>query len=231
MKNVLSVTPDQELDARQRESLSFVVKEDVVDKKMLDIGCGFGWNELAFLRRKVGQIIGIEITEGDLETARKNIRHKNVQFYVGSAIELPFSKTTFDTVVSWEVLEHIPKNTEMKMFSEVNRVLKPGGVFYLSTPFDSWLSKILDPAWWLIGHRHYSREQLAAYAAKQGFELLEVRQKGRLWTLLNMDNMYLAKWLFRRQPFFQNFFTRKQEAEYRQAGGYATIFAKFRKVG
>ena len=74
-------------------------------------------------------------------------------------------------MTSWEVLEHIPKDTEKKMFNEVNRVLKPGGIFYISTPYNNVISNIFDPAWWLIGHRHYSLEKVKKYAQDAGFEI------------------------------------------------------------
>lgn len=230
MKNVLDQKPDAKLAGRLLASVNFVQDKDIEGKKVLDVGCGYGWCELNFLKRGVKKIYGIEVTESDLKTARNNISDGRAVFEVGTAIELPFADNYFDTVVCWEVIEHIQKNTEKKMFAEVGRVLKPGGTFYLSTPYDSFLSKTLDPAWWLIGHRHYSRKQLADYAAQQGFEITELQLKGRLWTLLNMDNMYIAKWIFRRKPFFQNFFDRKQGFEYRQGQGFATIFAKFRKL-
>lgn len=79
-------------------------------------------------------------------------------------MELPFENESFDTVVCWEVIEHLPENSEHALFVEVNRVLKVGGAFSLSTPHDSLVSKLLDPAWWLMSHRHYSKGSLLGYA-------------------------------------------------------------------
>lgn len=230
MKNILNTTAVQSFNARQCESLVFVAQEDVANKNILDIGCGFGWSMLAFLDRGAAKTVGIEITEADLEAARKSISHKNASFVSGSAIKLSFDSEEFNTIVSWEVIEHIPKATETIMFKEAYRVLKPGWVFYLSTPFDASLSKIFDPAWWLIGHRHYSKERLAGCAQAQGFDIVETRIRGRMWTLLHMDNMYVAKWLFRREPFLHDFFSSKEKEEYKKQR-YANIFMKFHKSG
>lgn len=169
MKNILDEKPNENLTGRLLASVQFVSDEDVKDKNALNVGCGFGWCELNFLSRGVKQMAGIEISEEDLKTARENVVNERVKFCLGSAIQIPFPDKSFDTVVSWEVIEHIPKNTENRMFTEVARVLRSGGVFYLSTPHASFFSNILDPAWWLIGHRHYSREQLALYAKQNGY--------------------------------------------------------------
>lgn len=68
--------------------------------------------ELNFLKRGVKKITGIEISENDLTTIKQNIKDERIVLKVGNATSLPFSNEVFDTVVSWEVLEHIPKNTE-----------------------------------------------------------------------------------------------------------------------
>lgn len=229
MKNVLNEKPTTDLSARLHHSLSFVDDNDIKNKTVLDIGCGFGWCELNFLDRGVKQITGIEISPADLVTAKASIRDPRVKFVVGSATNLPFPDKSFDTVVSWEVIEHIPDRKEEIMVQEVGRVLRPGGSFYLSTPHRSFWSNVLDPAWWLTGHRHYSKKQLTRYGRGSGFAVTDMKVRGGFWTELGIPNMYLAKWLFRRGLFFAGFFTKKEWQEYDRVGGTANIFAKFVK--
>ncbi len=57
-----------------------------------------------------------------------------MSFLVAGAGDLPFPDGSFDTVVMWEVLEHIPPGTEPQAFAEIARVLRPGGRLHLSTP-------------------------------------------------------------------------------------------------
>jgi len=52
---------------------------------------------------------------------------------VMDACDLKFSDGTFDAVLMFEVLEHVP--TPHLAAAEIHRVLKPGGYLYLSTPF------------------------------------------------------------------------------------------------
>ena len=142
MKNILLEKPSTDLHGRLKFSVAFVDDQAVKGKKILDIGCGYGWCELNFLNRGAKAIVASEVTEGDLETIKSNIKNSRVKFQVADATKLPFANSSFDTVVCWEVLEHIPPKTEETMFREVSRVLKPGGRFYLSTPFASWPSLI-----------------------------------------------------------------------------------------
>ena len=228
MKNILGEKPIRELKGRLLTSVEFVADADIKEKTVLNIGCGYGWCELNFLDRDVKEITGIEITEEGLETARKNIVSDRTNFQVASAINLPFEDASFDTVVCWEVIEHIPIHTETLMFTEVNRVLKNGGTFYLSTPFNSFFSNILDPAWWLIGHRHYSKQQLIQYGLKHGFEVSDLNVRGGSWVLLSILNMYFSKWILRRKSLFGDFFLKKEDAEYQKAG-FVNIFVKYRK--
>jgi ubiquinone/menaquinone biosynthesis C-methylase UbiE len=231
MKNIIEEKPTDEIHGRTLYNTLFVDDADIKEKKILDIGCGFGWMELSLLNRGAAKVTGIENTEKSLETARKYIEDERIDFQVGSAIDLPFEEDSFNTIIAWEVIEHIPKNTEGQMFSEANRVLKSGGTFYLSTPHSSFFSNIFDPAWWLIGHRHYGQGRLVKIGKENGFavELLEIR--GGWWEILSMLNLYIAKWIFRRRPFFKSFFNKKQDKEYEKSRGFAEIFIKFRKNG
>jgi SAM-dependent methyltransferase len=228
MKNILNEKPSAKLIGRLKFSVDFVKERDLKNKKVLNIGCGFGWFELNAVDRGVQQMVSIEISAEDLKTAKENIINKKVIFKIGSAIKLPFENNYFDTVVAWEVIEHIPKNTEDKMFKEVKRVLRKKGAFYLSTPYDSFLSKYFDPAWWLIGHRHYSKEQLIKLGERNDFKVLETVINGGFWSLIELLNMYIAKWIFRRGPFFERNMNKKVDYEYKlENRGFMGIFVKY----
>ena len=229
MKNILNEKPKTEVHGRCLYDTQFVDDRDIKNKQILDIGCGYGWFELNILKRNCKSITGIEITEKDLKTAKENIKNKKAFFKVGSGINLPFKNNSFDTVVSWEVIEHIPKNTEDKMFREIFRVLRPNGAFYLSTPNKSFISNIFDPAWWLIGHRHYSKKNLVKLAEKNGFLPEEIIIKGGKWEIIGILDLYIAKWIFRREPFFYNFIKKKQDREYLRKNGFVSLFMKVRK--
>jgi len=92
----------------------FNLKELAKNKKVIDIGCGFGFNK-TIVESVGGEWIGVEPFEGGAHTV------------IGDAQNLPFENNTFDVAIMDAVLEHVPEVE--KAFNEVSRVLKPGGVF------------------------------------------------------------------------------------------------------
>jgi len=229
MKNILKDRPKKRLYGRTLFTTKFVEDADIKRRTCLDIGCGWGWFELNALKRNVRKIVGVDILENNVAVASENIPDKRAEFKVGSATKLPFKDAQFNTVVSWEVTEHIPKNQESIMFKEISRVLADDGVFYMSTPNNSFWCNVLDPAWWLIGHRHYSKKNLLKFAKKNKLVAEKLIFNGGWWELIGMNNLYVAKWIFRRKPFFENFFNRKQTEEFEKEKGFTNIFVKFRR--
>jgi SAM-dependent methyltransferase len=225
MRNILAEAPATELHGVHLRASRFVA-DYIAGRDVLDIGCGYGWFELFALSRGVRSITGIEVSAADLETAKGHIDSPAVRFEVASAISLPFAEGSFDTVVCWEVLEHLPPRTEQKAFAEIRRVLRPDGTLYLSTPHASISAQVLDPAWWLIGHRHYSLPTLRRFAESAGLtvEVLEVR--GGRWLTASILDMYIAKWIFRRPPFLANYVNRKVDHEMAASTGWADCFMK-----
>jgi ubiquinone/menaquinone biosynthesis C-methylase UbiE len=203
MKNTLNTSTNRDYEARKVGFDILVNVEDLKGKKILDIGCGFGAFLMYALEKGAKEVSGVEVSEQDLKTAKNSLKSKNVILKEGSAINLPFPDNYFDTVVSFEVLEHIPKNTELKMFSEINRVLKKGGILYLSTPYASFISKYSDPAFYLIGHRHYSKKQLEIFTSKNNLQILKLRTIGTIWEFLNLYSLYFSKWVLRREKIFE----------------------------
>ena len=87
--------------------------------RTLDVGCG-ARPYAAFFADYTG-----------LELARE--RYEGTPAEVcGSALALPFAAASFDTVLSSQVLEHVPE--PWLMMEEMGRVLKPGGFLLLSAP-------------------------------------------------------------------------------------------------
>src|SRR6266567_592385 len=99
--------------------------------------------------------------------------------------------------------EHIPPGSEPRMFAEVNRVLRPDGCFYLSTPNDALRSILGDPTYWMIRHRHYRLSYFEALAREHGFKVARHAVKGGLIEIADMWNLYVSKWIFRRDRFFK----------------------------
>ena len=98
---------------------------------VLDVACGEGYGS-AYLSQVAESVIGVDIDAASVEHAKANYGRSNIDFRVGSALELPVPSASVDLVVSFETIEHFyDHDTFLK---EVKRVLKPGGLFMVSTP-------------------------------------------------------------------------------------------------
>jgi ubiquinone/menaquinone biosynthesis C-methylase UbiE len=227
MKNFLNEIPELNLHGGQAYAVNNLIKPyDLVGKELLDIGCGFGWFEEHVRKKGIKKITAMEYTDVDLETIRKFISDPLVEFSVGSAIKLPFPDESFDTVVSWEVIEHIPRYNEAQMLKEMKRVLRPGGRIYLSTPYSSLLTNLLDPAFFLTGHRHYKPSDIEKFARESALTIESMTVKGGILDSIFVINLYISKWVFRRGPFFQAFFNRSADSRYLRSHGSFQLFAE-----
>jgi len=77
---------------------------------------------------------------------------------VGDARNLPFRSEVFGLIYFTDVIEHNPKEDEVRVLNEIHRVLKSCGLLIFSTPNHRKLFTFLDPAYYLINHRHYTTE-------------------------------------------------------------------------
>lgn len=109
------------------------VTEIVKGKKVLDVACGVGYGT-QLLAKTAKEVDGADISEEAINYAKEHYQAKNVTFTVSDATALPYKTGEFDVVVSFETIEHI--TNQVAFVKEVRRVLKPGGVFVVSTPND-----------------------------------------------------------------------------------------------
>ncbi len=102
---------------------------------VLDLGSGAG-NDCFVARTLVGEtgkVTGLDFSEEMLEKAKQNLEKTgftNIEFIQGDIEEMPLLDSTFDVVISNCVLNLVPD--KQKAFSEIYRVLKPGGHFCIS---------------------------------------------------------------------------------------------------
>lgn len=109
----------------------FLIK-NAQGKSILDIGCGDGYGD-AYLTKVASKVIGIDYEEEVISKARNKYKMPNLSFMSMDATKLKFEASAFDLVCSFQVIEHIPEDMLVTYLSEIKRVLKEGGEFYLST--------------------------------------------------------------------------------------------------
>lgn len=102
---------------------------------VLDLGSGAG-NDCFVARELIGEsgkVIGVDMTDVMIRKARENadkLNFNNVEFRKGDIEDLPVSDDSVDVVISNCVLNLVPDKT--RAFSEMHRVLRPGGHFSVS---------------------------------------------------------------------------------------------------
>lgn len=106
------------------------------DSKVLDLGSGTGYGSKV-LTQKNCSVLGIDINSEAISFAKKRYSDKNINFQKGDITKLRF-KNRFDAVVSFEVIEHLAN--PLKYLDGINKALKTGGTFILSTPNASVIS-------------------------------------------------------------------------------------------
>jgi SAM-dependent methyltransferase len=132
------------------------------DAEILEIGCGDGINSILLGLHGVKRAVGIDI---ELRLRKQDEKGESVRRLAGrimnrvagkqypdpgledfpaelltmDATRMDFSDESFDIVFSRSVLEHVLSIDEL--YSEVNRVLRPGGIIYQE----------IDPFYWLRG--------------------------------------------------------------------------------
>ncbi|MFN8006076.1 MAG: class I SAM-dependent methyltransferase [Terriglobia bacterium] len=99
-------------------------------RKVLELGCGAGYDALAFCRNQA-DYTGIDLTPENIQRTRTHLEyfgyHPDIQ--EGDAEHLSFASSSFDVVYSNGVLHHTPHIE--KSFAEAYRVLTPGGRFWV----------------------------------------------------------------------------------------------------
>jgi ubiquinone/menaquinone biosynthesis C-methylase UbiE len=107
---------------------------------VLDLGCGEGRHVISAYVAADVHSVGVDLSLADLVKTREKFADfeepdntgKSFNLSSASALALPFADNSFDKVICSEVLEHIPDYRAA--LREIERVLKPGGLFCASVP-------------------------------------------------------------------------------------------------
>ena len=109
-----------------------LVKKELKDARVLDLGCGFGRMNLFF---KIKEYYGIDTTPRMIHNAIiLNQNKTNAQFRLCDGKTLEFPDSFFDIVIASQVLLHLKIKTIEAYAKEILRVLKPNGYFLANLP-------------------------------------------------------------------------------------------------
>lgn len=133
------------------------------NKRVLDYGCGSGYGS-ARMSQVAHSVVGVDVAPDAIAYATGKFSSPNLSFQViDPAQPLPFGDACFDTVLSFQVFEHVADT--QAYLSEIKRVLAPGGVLLLATPDRS--TRLLP------GQRPWNRWHLHEYAGNELDQVLK----------------------------------------------------------
>jgi SAM-dependent methyltransferase len=138
--------------------------------RWLDLGCGPGGNLALSASFGPGLTVGVDVSPIALSIARrKKPGARLARADLNNA--LPFSDGSFDVVTVFNVLYHDWVKDEGAVISEIARVLRPGGVFLVTEPAFSVLTREMDAA--AMGHRRYRIADFAVLIERAGLRVAQ----------------------------------------------------------
>ena len=110
----------------QRSLLAYHRAAELVKGDILEVGTGVGYG-VEIIAPKATRYITV-----DKQLPETPLQFGNVEYYEMEVPSIGFENSAFDSVVSFQVIEHI--EDDINFVREVSRVLRPGGEFIVSTP-------------------------------------------------------------------------------------------------
>jgi len=99
--------------------------------RVLDLGCGAGYGT-AELAGRARSAIGIDLAPAAVSHSKSAYPLPNISFVPASVTAVPFRAGSFDLITAFEVIEHL--DDWRALLSEGRRLLRPNGIFLVSTP-------------------------------------------------------------------------------------------------
>lgn len=154
----ITESPNQKATAEQLARIGqryWFVRDYNNGQRILEVACGtgIGLNYLAY--NEHSYVIGGDLDAGNLAVARKIVTpEQQISLVRFDAQALPFSHTSFDTVVCFEALYYFPDADQF--FAEVVRVLKSDGIMVLCLVNRAWKDFHPSP----YAHRNFNNLEL-----------------------------------------------------------------------
>ncbi|KAH8811350.1 methyltransferase type 11 [Xylogone sp. PMI_703] len=96
---------------------------------VLELGCGAGVPGTELLSLRCSKVIANDISKAQVELAKSRIKGANVDFRHEDMTKLRFESASFDAVVAFYSIFHLPRGEQAELFQRIYSWLRPGGYF------------------------------------------------------------------------------------------------------
>ena len=152
---------------------------------VLEVGCGAGMLANYLTEKYQMTVAGTDVDPEQIELAKEYQKGNNrLNFFPADATDLPLKNSEFDLVLSFMVMHHI--TNWKKAFEEINRVLKPGGIFIIK---DLSFSKITSNILNLLSDNYgiYTFNEIMLFLREKGLNsVFKESSKGILFKQFNL---------------------------------------------
>jgi 2-polyprenyl-3-methyl-5-hydroxy-6-metoxy-1,4-benzoquinol methylase len=138
---------------------------------VLDLGCGAGIPVTRWLARRGFIVVGVDVSARQLELARTNVPEGT--FIKADMSDISFEPKSFDAVVAFHSIIHVPRTDHLDLLRGVYRWLRSEGTFLATMTVEDYEGRDEDWGGWgaPMVWSHYDGEANVAMLREAGFEI------------------------------------------------------------
>jgi ubiquinone/menaquinone biosynthesis C-methylase UbiE len=164
--------------AVRQKYLAIVDSTLTAGARVLELGCGAGVPITEHLARQY-RVIGLDLSPGQLDLARRCVAA--AAFVRGDMATLSFASASFDAVVAFYAIIHVPRDEHGQVLAEVFRVLRPGGLLVLTAGAGE-SADVVEEDW--LGapmfFSHFDGQTTERLVSRAGFQVIDAKDEQEL---------------------------------------------------
>ncbi len=140
--------------------------------RVLELGCGMGIPVAKFFAAQQ-DYLGVDISDVQIQRAKKLV--PRAKFRREDMSRLKFQPSTFDAILSYYAIIHLPLREQRPLIKRIYRWLKPGGLFEATLGWGRWTGREKN---WFGAEMFWSHADQGTYRKwlkKAGFQILRQR--------------------------------------------------------
>ena len=160
--------PEDQLALAALEDLASLLPPEAA---VLDLGCGAGVPVTRWLGDRGYAVTGVDVSAKQLELARRNVPEGT--FLRGDMTGLVFPPESFDAVVAFHSIIHVPRTEHTALLQSIHRWLRPGGALLATMTVTDYEGREEDWEGWgaPMVWSHYGRGANVAMLREAGFQI------------------------------------------------------------